>query len=164
MLAYCLCWPVLVSCCTVQRCEEEMRRLCTLLYFTLVYFTCSTQQGVGTPIRSQRKAHRGIAVHVLRMEFGGLQLHAVCAALHEFQLHEEYVYYTSPPFTATHVLHVIAPSAVQCLSCVETFRLLQVCSHCVCVAVAALLWLAGLVHPTTRYKRRLGFSFLFPAP
>jgi hypothetical protein len=26
--------------------------------FTLLYFTCSTQQGVGTPIRSQRKAHR----------------------------------------------------------------------------------------------------------
>jgi hypothetical protein len=25
----------------------------------LTYFTCSTQQGVGTPIRSQRKAHRG---------------------------------------------------------------------------------------------------------
>jgi hypothetical protein len=25
--------------------------------FCLLYFTCSTQQGVGTPVRSQRKAH-----------------------------------------------------------------------------------------------------------
>jgi hypothetical protein len=40
---------------------------CYNMLLTLLYFTCSTQQGVGTPIRSQRKAHRGLHpnMHVL---------------------------------------------------------------------------------------------------
>jgi hypothetical protein len=42
--------------------SRQSHRCCTaamIVIFTLLYFTCSTQQGVGTPIRSQRKAHRG---------------------------------------------------------------------------------------------------------
>jgi hypothetical protein len=49
-----------------------------LTHVALLYFTCSTQQGVGTPIRSQRKAHRVAWKHHVALKHRVLHSIAAC--------------------------------------------------------------------------------------
>jgi hypothetical protein len=55
------CCPSVLLC-SLPNNKKQVHRAAQLqltAQLTLMYFTCSTQKGVGTPIKSQRKAHRG---------------------------------------------------------------------------------------------------------